>query len=215
MKEDYERKLKIQESHLQKARQKLKDAEKSVKLQVDGRKIQEKQTEIEKLNVQINGLKKKIKDEHDKFVELENRKAKELTTLNRQLEEEMKKSRQLQNKSESYRKKLDRKTEEFDELSKKSKDQETISDMIKVNKKPIERIADCISADDHLFLNSDTQNDDISEREKNLKQGIRTERAKLNILEQDIKKEGDVRKELNSRCNFSDLMRRSLYQLTI
>lgn len=140
IKEEYERKLKIQDGHLQKAKSKLKDVEKNIKLQTGGRKLQLLQVETEKLTSQIASLKKKHKEELENFSELENRKTKELSVLNKQLEEETKKCRHLENKVEIFRKKLDKKTEEVSELSKKSKDIDTIAELQRSPRKSIAKL---------------------------------------------------------------------------
>ena len=63
MKDDYERKLRIQGIFIAKLKQKEKDVEKVLKEKGTGdKRLQEGEREIEKLNVQIATLKKKLKD---------------------------------------------------------------------------------------------------------------------------------------------------------
>ena len=120
VKDDYERKIKHQENAIQKLKLKQKELEKTLRDKGSGdRRLQECQQEVEKLTIQIAGLKKKIKEDHDKHQELESRKSKEIAVLNKQLEDESKKGRQLEMKSEMMRKKLDRKTEEIATIGKR------------------------------------------------------------------------------------------------
>lgn len=122
-KDDYERKIKHQESSIQKLKQKQKELEKTLKDKGSGdRRLQECQQEVDKLTIQIAGLKKKIKEDHEKFQDMETRKSKEIAVLNKQLEDEAKKGRQLELKSEMMRKKLDRKSEEIATFGKKTRD---------------------------------------------------------------------------------------------
>jgi predicted RNase H-like nuclease (RuvC/YqgF family) len=125
---------------LQKAKAKLKGVEKNIKLQTGGRKLQVLQVETEKLTVQIANLKKKQKEELEKYTELEIRKTKELSVISKQLEEETKKCRHLENKVETFRKKLDRKTEEVSDLAKKSRDIDTIAEVQRSPRKSIVRL---------------------------------------------------------------------------
>ena len=80
------------------------------------------QAEVEKATAQINTLKRKSKDDGDRYNELEQRKSKELAAMNKQCEDTSKKVRQLENLNENLRKKLDRKTEEIAALSKRLKE---------------------------------------------------------------------------------------------
>ena len=122
-KDDYERKIKHQESSIQKLKQKQKELEKTLKDKGSGdRRLQECQQEVDKLTIHIAGLKKKIKEDHEKFQDMETRKSKEIAVLNKQLEDEAKKGRQLELKSEMMRKKLDRKSEEIATFGKKTRD---------------------------------------------------------------------------------------------
>lgn len=86
------------------------------------RKIQDLNTEFEKYSSQISVLKRKAKEDMEKLAEVENRKSKEVASINKQFEDSQKKIRQLENANESLRKKLDRKTEEYSSLSKKVRD---------------------------------------------------------------------------------------------
>lgn len=123
LKDELDRKIKLQESTIQKYKQKQKEMEKNLKWSGGGdQHYQRSQQEIERLTLQIQTLKKKLKEEHEKFNELESRKVKEVSILNKQIEEENKKARQLEVKVELFRKKLDRKSEETAALVKKTKD---------------------------------------------------------------------------------------------
>ncbi|KAJ3311400.1 hypothetical protein HDU76_003132, partial [Blyttiomyces sp. JEL0837] len=123
MKEEYERKLKLLDSQINKVKAKLKEQEKSAKdKEQSDRKVQEYQQELDKLNLAIANAKKKAKEDADKIAEVDARRTKEVAALNRAREEDGKKIRQLEVAAEMIRKKLDRKNEELVLLSKKLKD---------------------------------------------------------------------------------------------
>jgi kinesin family protein 4/21/27 len=122
MRDDFERKLRNQENQLVKHKSKLKELEKSLKYNNPDRKLVESQQEIEKLQHQVQTFKKRVKEDLEKFAELEARKAKEIFVLNKQLEDEMKKTKQIEAKAEMIRKQLDRKVEENSALTRRAKE---------------------------------------------------------------------------------------------
>ncbi|KAJ3307105.1 Chromosome-associated kinesin kif4a [Kappamyces sp. JEL0829] len=184
IKEDLERRLKHQESAILKYKHKQKDLEKTLQDKGSGaRRLQESQQEIEKLASQVTSLKKKIKDDHDRMVELEIRKSKEISVLNKQLEDEAKKGRQLEVKFEMIRKKLDRKSEEVAAMGKKFRD-------------PSNPAAPAIARRQSLLdtsLDEDAPSGHDDERgqsrgEKGLAQELKLARTKMAQLEEELAK---------------------------
>ena len=86
------------------------------------RKTNELQSEVERLGTLLGSMKRKSKEDSEKFTELDQRKSKEIAAINKQCEDANKKIRQLENLNENMRKKLDRKAEEIASVSKKLKD---------------------------------------------------------------------------------------------
>lgn len=122
-KDEYERKLKQQETTLTKYKARQRELEKSAKdKSLSDRKLQELHQECDRLQQQIVNQKKRTKDDQEKSTDLEQRRSKEVAALNKQIEDESKKSRHLEAKIEVMRKKLDRKTEDLALLSRKAKD---------------------------------------------------------------------------------------------
>jgi hypothetical protein len=93
--------------------------------------------------------------DHEKFIELENRKGKELFVVNKQLEEEVKKSRQNEAKNDLLRKKLDRKTEELSVMHKKLRDSSIPINLPKPNRNSSGGIDADISIDSELNQKSE------------------------------------------------------------
>lgn len=63
MKDEHERKMKLHETTIQKFKHRQKELEKTLKDKSNGdRRLAESQQEIEKLNMSISSLKKKVKD---------------------------------------------------------------------------------------------------------------------------------------------------------
>ena len=123
MKEEYERKLKLQETQLQRLKTKAKDLEKNVRdKELAEKRLLESHQDIEKLHSQISAMKKKAKEESEKFNEMDQRRVKEVSLLKRAVEEDEKRIRHLEAQVEMSRKKLDRKNEELMALTKKMKD---------------------------------------------------------------------------------------------
>jgi hypothetical protein len=118
VKEECERKLRAQETVLNKYKQRQKELEKSLALKSTSEKTQQlNQQEIERLNVVIAQCKKKhkvplftsaydVQEDQAKFADAEERKAKEVSVLKKQIEEEAKKCRQAEVKCEQMRKKV-------------------------------------------------------------------------------------------------------------
>ncbi|KAI8927790.1 hypothetical protein BC831DRAFT_451090 [Entophlyctis helioformis] len=123
LKEEYERKLKIQESNLQKLKTKTKELERGIRDKDNSEKrLQDSQQEMEKVHAQLATWKKKLREDTEKFAELEQRRSREIAGLNRQIEEDQKRIRQLETQLEVTRKKLDRRTEEMHVLMRKFKE---------------------------------------------------------------------------------------------
>ncbi len=121
---------------------KQKEQEKSIKdKDYADRKSQEMHNEVEKASAQLTALKKKAKEDAEKFAELESRKSKELASLNKQFEDAGRKIRHLENLNETLRKKLDRKTEENTSISKKLKDSAATASGLKSNRTSVNELA--------------------------------------------------------------------------
>ncbi|KAL5032002.1 hypothetical protein RTP6_000158 [Batrachochytrium dendrobatidis] len=123
LKEEYERKLKSQETHLLNLKNKVKDLERGIRDKDNSdKRFQESQQEIEKMSIQIAMWKKKLKEESEKFNDSDNRRSKEIAALGKQIEDDNKQIRQLKMQIELGKKKLDRKTEELTTMSRKLKE---------------------------------------------------------------------------------------------
>lgn len=111
------------ESQVTKLRSSQKDHDKLIKeREFSERKIRDLQAEIEKVGSPLVILKKKVKDDTDKFNETEQRRIKEVGGLRKQIEEYARKMRQSETSTEKTRQKLDRKSEELGVAMKKLKD---------------------------------------------------------------------------------------------
>ncbi|KAJ1330313.1 hypothetical protein BSLG_009449 [Batrachochytrium salamandrivorans] len=123
LKEEYERKMKTQKTNLLNLKNKSKDLERGIRdKEYSDKRLQESQQEIEKLHTQQVSWRKKLKEDSEKFSELEHRHTKEIAALGRKIEDDSKRIRQLELQVELSRKKLDRKTEELSMVTRKLKD---------------------------------------------------------------------------------------------
>jgi hypothetical protein len=129
LKEEFDRKSKAYEAALNKYKQRQKDNDKAAKEKntID-KKLQDNLMEIEKLNGLIINLKRKSKEDGERFAEIEQRRLKEIANQNKCIDDEIKKSRQLDIKIQMLRKKLDRKTEELAMYSKRHKSSNMLDD---------------------------------------------------------------------------------------
>jgi DNA repair exonuclease SbcCD ATPase subunit len=106
-KEECDRKVKHQESTINKYKQKVKELERNIKDKTAAdRKLQDNQQEVERLNQAIVQSKKKLKEDQERYSETEQRRSKEIAALNKQIEEESKRSRHAEVKIDMIRKKV-------------------------------------------------------------------------------------------------------------
>ncbi|KAJ3275954.1 hypothetical protein HDV01_006821 [Terramyces sp. JEL0728] len=195
LKEEYERKLKLQESTNSKLKQRQKDLEKNLKDKGSGdRRLQESQQEIEKLTAQITNLKKKAKDDHDKFTELETRRSKETAILNKQCDDEAKKTRHLEVKIEMIRKKLDRKTEEISILTKKLKDHSLLAGNASVK------------SSKHIDKFNDEHHDEVSTQYTTLDQTADLKPTDAEKLQNDLQVARSKVEEIDSKLQDQELL---------
>ena len=111
--DDYERKLKNQDSNVQKLKSKIKDLEKELKLGYQSRKppIDTNDTLEKTLSTTLPTLRRKLKEEQDKVTMIEAKKQKETMVLNKQLQEERQRIVNLETKlSELESEKIEMKT---------------------------------------------------------------------------------------------------------
>ena len=192
--DDYERKIKHQESTVQKLKQKQKELEKSVKDKGSGdKRLQECHQEIEKLTALVSTLKKKVKDDHEKHQESDNRKSKEISVLNKQLDEESKKVRQLEVKAEMIRKKLDRKTEEVATISKKNREASLSNPSIKSRHSIAGSVADIgdLHSSNEIVAADVSKKVSLSSSKLELQSDLKSARDKVEDIEREMETTSD------------------------